>query len=146
MSYIQLKHFNIKEQTLFIPAEVSKNEKDAVVTIPEKLIRLMIDLDIFSNPTDYYLFSDGFKPGRKRKAEKQFTDFWSYHIREDLKFPLAYQFYSLKDTGITAMLHKYDVLTVRDQARHSDISITNKYTPKSSSKGNSQLKKLDGVF
>lgn len=144
MSYIQLKHFNIKEQTLFVPGDISKNGEDAIVTLPEKVIMLMLDLQVFENPESYYLFSEGFRPGRIRKVEKQFTDYWSYHIRKDLKFPMNYQFYSLKDTGITDMLQKYDVLTVRDQARHSDISITNKYTPKSATKANKALKKHEG--
>lgn len=127
MSYLQLKHFNLQKQTLFIPADISKNGGSEIVTLPEKIIHLMVDLNIFNYPSDYYLFSENFQPGEYRKHEKQFTDFWSYHVRKDLKFPERYQFYSLKDTGITDMLERYDILTVRDQARHSSIEMTNKY-------------------
>ena len=45
------------------------------------------------------------------------------------KASAQYKFYSLKDTGITNMLRHYDVLSVRDQARHSSILMTDIYTP-----------------
>jgi integrase len=52
------------------------------------------------------------------------------HIRKPLGLPAKYKFYSLKDTGVTMMLRaNTDVLSVRDQARHSSILITDTYTP-----------------
>lgn len=144
MSHLQLHHFNLKEQTLYIPGSISKNRNDAVVTLPQKIVELMIDLQTFNHPPHYYLFSHNFQPGSTRKSEKQFTDFWAYHIRKDLKFPAHYQFYSLKDTGITEMLLHYDVLTVRDQARHSDIKMTDTYTPHQRKTANQALIKHQG--
>lgn len=146
MSLLKLSNFNLHKQTLFIPGEISKNGESATVTIPEKIIMLMVDLGIFNNPDHYFLFSDDFKPGAKHKHEKQFTDFWANKVRKDLKFPANYQFYSLKDTGITDMLQKYDVLTVRDQARHSDIKMTNKYTPRDRKFANPLITKHEGIF
>lgn len=146
MSLLKLSYFNLKNQTLFIPGDISKNGESATVTIPEKIIHLMIDLKIFEHPSHYFLFSDNFKPGANHKHEKQFTDYWAYHVRKDLKFPASYQFYSLKDTGITDMLQRYDVLTVRDQARHSDIKMTNKYTPSDRKTANPLLTNHNGIF
>lgn len=146
MSLLKLSNFNLHNKTLYIPGDISKNGESATVTLPEKIIHLMIDLKIFDNPSHYFLFSDGFKPGANHKHEKQFTDFWALRIRKDLKFPSNYQFYSLKDTGITDMLQKYDVLTVRDQARHSDIKMTNKYTPKDRKTANPLIVKHNGIF
>lgn len=146
MSFLKISYFDLHKQTLFIPGDISKNRESATVTLPEKVIHLMLELKIFNYPGHYYLFSDDFKPGSKHKHEKQFTDFWAYYIRKDLKFPNSYQFYSLKDTGITDMLQRYDVLTVRDQARHSDIKMTNKYTPQNRKKANPLLAKHSGVL
>lgn len=146
MSLLKLSNFNLHKQTLFIPGDISKNGESATVTIPEKIIHLMLELNIFQHPSHYFLFSDNFKPGAKHKHEKQFTDFWASKVRKDLKFPANYQFYSLKDTGITDMLQRYDVLTVRDQARHSDIKMTNKYTPKDRKTANPLIVKHEGVF
>ncbi|MBK5720159.1 site-specific integrase [Dysgonomonas sp. Marseille-P4677] len=146
MSLLKLSYFNIQNQTLFIPGEIAKNGDSATVTLPEKIIHLMLELRIFDNPGHYYLFSKDFRPGTERKHEKQFTDYWAYHVRKNLKFPDRYQFYSLKDTGITDMLQRYDVLTVRDQARHSDIKMTDKYTPKDRIKANPLIIKHDGML
>lgn len=46
---------------------------------------------------------------------------------DQLTKSLCVKFYSLKDTGITRLLHHVNGISVRDQARHSDISITNIY-------------------
>lgn len=146
MSYIKLSDINLQKQTLYISGDVSKNRESATVTLPTKVIHLMLDLDTFKHPNNFYLFSDNFKPGKSYKYSKQFTDFWSLKVRKDLKFPLKYQFYSLKDTGITEMLRNYDTLTVRDQARHSSIEMTNKYTPHDVHKASPLIANHEGLF
>ena len=68
-------------------------------------------------------------------------------MRKDLKFSDRYKFYSLKDTGITNMLRaNTDVLSVRDQARHSSILITDIYTPKDIREANRLLMNYKGVL
>lgn len=146
MSYLKFSNFSIKRQTVFVPDEISKNKKDGTITLPTKVIKLMLELNIFENPSEYYLFSEGFAPGENRKSEKQFRDFWSSRIRKDLKFPEKYKFYSLKDTGITNMLRHYDTLSVRDQARHSSILMTDIYTPHDIQEANDLIKNYDGDF
>ena len=146
MSKIKISNFSIKNQTIFIPDTISKNKKDACVTLPKKVILLMIDLGVFNNPGDYYLFSSGFRPGVEYKSEKSFRDFWTRYIRKDLKFPAKYKFYSLKDTGITSMLKKYDTVTVRDQARHADILMTDTYTPHDIQQANELIVNHEGIF
>ena len=64
-----------------------------------------------------------------------------------MKFPERYKFYSLKDTGITNMLRQHvDTVSVRDQARHSSIDITNIYVPHDMKRANATLKDYDGDF
>ncbi|MEG2947240.1 MAG: tyrosine-type recombinase/integrase, partial [Bacteroidales bacterium] len=146
MALLKLHHISIKDQTIFIPSEISKNKKDAVVTIPEVVLKLMIELEIFNYPDDYYLFSKNFKPGEKFHKSDMFRDYWLAIIRPTFKFPKSYQFYSLKDTGITNMLkNNMDPLSVRDQARHSSITMTNKYTPQSGLKAPEKLKRYRDV-
>lgn len=146
MSLIRIRDFNVMKQTLFISGENSKNRKDGVITVPKKVIELMLDLRVFDCPGNYYLFSNGCMPGAEYRSEKQFRDFWNHHVRKPLKFPERYKFYSLKDTGITNMLRKYDTITVRDQARHSDILMTDIYTPHDLQEANELIKNHDGVF
>ena len=86
-------------------------------------------------------------PGKDRKSEKQFRDYWQRYVRKNLKLTDRYKFYSLKDTGITNMLRaNTDILTVRDQARHSSILITDRYTPKDIQNANSLLLNYHGVL
>ena len=47
-----------------------------------------------------------------------------------LKWNACYQFYSLKDSGIRDLANAQGVVVARDQARHSDITTTNKYIQK----------------
>lgn len=146
MSKIQLKHISLKNQTLFIPDENSKNRKDGTVTLSANVINMMIDLRVFDSDDECFLFSDQFMPGKFERSEKAFRDYWTRWVRKDLKFPAKYKFYSLKDTGITNMLRKQDKITVRDQARHSSILMTDIYTPHDLMEANDLIKNYEGVL
>jgi len=146
MSMIKIEHISLSRQTLFIPDNNSKNRRDGTVTLPAKVIQLMIDLNIFDNPGSYYLFSDNFMPGIDYKSEKQFRDYWSRTLRKALNLPSTLKFYSLKDTGITSMLKSYPSLTVRDQARHSTILMTDIYTPHDIQTANEMIKNHEADF
>lgn len=145
LALLRIEDFSLKDRTLRIHWDVAKNWQEAVVTLPVKVIHLMLDLDVFSHPGSDYLFSEGFRPGREWKSEKQFRDYWTRVVRKELGLSDRYKFYSLKDTGITNMLRaNTDVLTVRDQARHSSILITDMYTPKDVRKANELLMNYEG--
>lgn len=147
MSYLKVGDISVSDQTLYIHGEHAKNRNDAVVTLPAHVMKLMIELRVLSKPSNFYLFSEGFMPGRERRSEKAFRDYWIRHVRGKLGLPGQYKFYSLKDTGITNMLrNNTDVLSVRDQARHSSILITDTYTPKDIKAANELLKNYRGAF
>ena len=48
-------------------------------------------------------------------------------VRKALRWSSDFQFYSLKDTGIRDLANSEGIVIARDQARHTDISTTNKY-------------------
>lgn len=148
MSKIKLEHLSIKNRTVYIPEDISKNRTAGVITLPKKVIHLMIDLSIFNNPSESYLFSRDFMPGLEYVNEKRFRDYWSREIRKKLRFPDCYQFYSLKDSGITNLLRdtNIDKLSVRDQARHSSILITDLYTPHDIQEANALIEAHKDVF
>ncbi len=147
MSYLKVGDFSVAKQTLLLHGDHTKNHDDAVITVPRHVMNLMIELDVFSSPGNYYLFSDDFMPGKERRSEKAFRDFWLHYVRRDLKFSDRYKFYSLKDTGITNMLRcGTDILSVRDQARHSSVLITDIYTPKNIKDANKLLLHYKGVL
>lgn len=146
MSFIRLQDISVKSGTIVVHGEVSKNRKSEVVTLPDCVIRLMLDLDIFSSPDDWYLFSDGCRPGAKYRSAKQFTDKWTA-IRNLFRWPEKFKFYSLKDTGITDMItDQTDMLAVRDQARHSSLEMTDKYTPLRMREANEKIRHRESYF
>ena len=147
MSLLKIEDINIKKQLILVHGDNAKNHADAAVTLPKKILLLMVELGVFNSPGSYYLFSNDFKPGVEYRSEKSFRDYWLHHVRRDLRFPERYKFYSLKDTGITNMLRKHvDTVSVRDQARHSSIDITNIYVPHDMKRANATLKDYDGDF
>lgn len=147
MSFLKVGDFSVSRQTLRLHGDNTKNHNDAVITVPQQVMKLMIELGVFDKPSHYYLFSSGFAPGEKRKSEKQFRDYWQRYIRKNLNMTDRYKFYSLKDTGITNMLRaNTDILTVRDQARHSSILITDIYTPKDIKDANQLLLNYKGCL
>lgn len=125
-SFIRIQDISLKNQTIFIPKSVSKNHRDDIVAVNKKVIMLMIDLHIFDSPGNYYLFGRRFRPSQTRYNSKQFNNRWET-IRKKLGFSMCYQFYSLKDSGIRDLANLKGVVVARDQARHSDVSTTNKY-------------------
>ena len=148
MAKIKLEHISIKNRTIFVPADIAKNREAGVVTLPKKVLLLMVDLNIFNNQSDSYLFSTDFMPGFEYVNEKKFRDYWIREIRKKLHFPDSYKFYSLKDSGITSLLRdrNIDKLSVRDQARHSNILITDIYTPHDIQEANALIETHEDVF
>ena len=147
MSLLRIGDFRLEKKTLILHGDQTKNRQDAVLTLPDHIVRLMAELKVFDHPSQDYLFSDGCRPGKAWRDSKQFRDYWNHHVRKDLKLPKEYKFYSLKDTGITNMLRaNTDPLSVRDQARHSSLLITNTYTPLDIKEANPLILKYRGVF
>lgn len=147
MSFLKVGDFSVRNKTLYLHGDNTKNHSDAIITVPDHVMKLMIDLKIFSSPGNYYLFGADFRPGKERRSDKAFRDYWHSHLRKDLDLPMQYKFYSLKDSGITNMLKaNTDILSVRDQARHSSILITDIYTPKDIQDANDLLINYRGVL
>ncbi len=140
---LKLSYFNLKEGTLTIPAEDSKNRTTQTITIPRKVLEYALDIRTFNYPPDYYLFSDNLEPGSRQITTRWLTEHWQ-RMSKALKLDKDYTFYSLKDTGITEMLNKkVSNLAVRDQARHSSLAITDVYT-RHLAKANKEIFDLEG--
>ena len=139
---LKINSLNFKQQTIFIAAEISKNKKSQTVTIPKNIILYMLDLEIYKYPTDFYIIGKHLLPGAEGCTAQSLRQRWD-KVRAALHLPTTYQFYSLKDSGITKMLDLLNVAEVRDQARHHNISITDVYTDRAKNDGNGNIKNLD---
>jgi len=126
LRYIKLGDISIKDQTVYVSSDISKNRKGQAVALNDTLIKYMIQLHIFDYPSQYYLFGKDMVPGEEQIYINRFRVEWM-KIRRSLNFPPSYQFYSLKDAGIRDLANSEGIVVARDQARHSDVAVTNKY-------------------
>ena len=126
LSHIKINDISIAEQAIFISADVSKNKRDGRVGLNDEIIKLMLDLNIFSHGGDCFLFGAKLRPSTTKGSSEMFRREWK-KMRRALRWSDDYQFYSLKDSGIRDLANAEGIVVARDQARHTDISTTNKY-------------------
>ena len=129
---LRIRHVNYRDMTLDLPPEITKNHHERIIPIPEEL-RTWFQ-GVKGERPDNYMFSAGFRPGPKPMATHAIGNAWAA-MREKLNLPVSYQFYSLKDTGITEMLEagvpaKY----VKELADHHSLEMTERYTHRSEAK------------
>ena len=145
LAQIKLEHINVAQQKVFVPSSISKNRKDGMVGLNDEIIKLMIELRVFDKPSHCYLFGKDFKPSEKQADSRIFREYF-VKVREALKWDESKQFYSLKDSGIRDLANAEGIVVARDQARHSDISTTNKYLKGDSLTVHEQTKHFKGAF
>lgn len=140
LTLLKVSSIQLSQQRIIIPGELSKNKREQPVSIPEVIIPLLIEHLKTAKSTDFLFSSNNYLPGQERLSPKKVTDEW-VRQRKEHKWPEGYQLYSLKDSGITHMLEDgIPQIDVRDQARHTDISITNRYIAASGQRSPSSLK------
>lgn len=123
---VTIGDINLKEQTIYISAAVSKNKRDGKVALNNTLIKMLLSLEVFKNHSGCYLFGKKMKPSEHKGDSEQFRREW-LKLRKELHWPSSLQFYSLKDSGIRDLANSEGIVIARDQARHTDVSTTNKY-------------------
>lgn len=145
LTSIRLGDIHVKAQKIFVSATISKNHKDGMVGLNKRIIQMMLDLDIFNNPSTYYLFGNRkFTPSAKKMESRIFREYFAKKLRPAMRWNDTYQFYSLKDAGIRDLANAEGIVVARDQARHADISTTNKYLRGDSMTVHEETKHFEG--
>lgn len=145
LTKLKVKFVDLEAGTIFIPGDASKNSKDGVVTIPKMFKKYLSKHIDGANGEDFLFSKNNFKPGAEALSPKKISDEWA-KMRVEMKLKNVYQFYSLKDTGITnLLLLGVPAKKVRDQARHHDIRITESYVARND-KADEELQKIDFKF
>ena len=130
LSKIKVSDVDLKNSTLWISAEDSKNNKSAFVTIPPIFATYLSKHIALSKKTDFLFSEDNYAPGPLKFNPNKATGNWS-RMRLKLKINVKIKWYYLKDTGIVDLITAGVPLnSVRDQARHHSISQTNDYIPR----------------
>ena len=100
MTYIRIRDIQIKEQYILLDNPHTKNRKDGAVGVNTGILKLMIELGVFTHCGAEYLFSNReFTPGTTHLDSRAFRETF-VKVRTKLGWGPNYQFYSLKDTGI----------------------------------------------
>ena len=128
LSKLMVMHVDLFNSTITVPGDISKNKNTETVTIPKAFLPIMTKHLENTNPNDFLFSLNDFRAGKLQLNSKKIYDTWQKYIKL-FGMKKSFQFYSLKDTGITDLLNSgVPSIKVRDQARHSEISTTEKYT------------------
>lgn len=130
MRQMQIGCIDLASKVIRLPASITKTKIDRVVTLPDSIAPLLLDLEKY--PPGLCVFSTGLKPGRTPAGKNAFN---KAH-REALERLFAsgaikdiggLSFYSWKDSGLTDMSENISLLDLMKQAGHHDPKITMKY-------------------
>lgn len=128
LTKLKVSDVNLHKSYITIASENSKNRKTENVTIPTALHELLVQHLAQAKNNDYLFSANGYRAGKTQLNPKKISDEWA-KFRKINNIDSKFQFYSLKDTGITDLLNSgIPAIKVRDQARHHDLKITETYT------------------
>lgn len=139
LTKLRVRDVLLKNGIIYVTSETAKNKKNMPVTIPDVLMPFLAE-HLQTAQLDDFLFSENYSSGNMKLKPKKISDEWS-KLRKELKLPNKYQWYSLKDTGITNLLKAgVPLIAVRDQARHHSSIQTDAYTPREILVANQNIK------
>jgi len=128
LTKLKVKDVKLLDGYILIDGGDSKNHKTEPITIPNEYINMLAHHIKGAKNSDYLFSENNYKCGDIQLKPKAISDEWS-KMRKKLKLSDVYQFYSLKDSGITELLNSgIPAIKVRDQARHHDLKVTEGYT------------------
>ncbi len=141
MLMLRLSDIDVDTGFISIRSDVAKNHHQREVAIPDDLIPFFRGYSTLDKRL--YVFSSKYVPGKKMLCSRDSARTWS-EMRDALHLPKEYQFYSLKDTGITEMLEAgVAPKFVKELADHHSLEMTEKYTHRSNAKKIMEATKLD---
>jgi site-specific recombinase XerD len=137
---LRISDIDVSKQIITVRAEVSKNSKLRIATIPDVLTDYIRELNLERFEKNMFVFSDDLLPGTSRKQVKYAGRRW-LKLRKELKLKQEYQMYSLRDSGIINLLQSgISPEEVAKQADHHSLAITSVYALHANKKANDQLK------
>lgn len=125
---LRIRDYDPKTHRITIPAEVAKNHHERTISLAPDMTEFF---DNLKGEKDWFIFSSGYRPGKKMLNTRDTGRTWS-NMRKELGFGEQYQMYSLKDTGISEMLEAgVPSKLVKELADHHSLEMTEKYLARS---------------
>ncbi len=129
---LQVKDIDLRNRTIKIKGEISKNKKTETIPIVKPLLDLILEFNLLQNPSDYFLFGKGLFPSKKRCGWNIPTNQHRAVIQAlGIYVERATVLYSWKHTGnIFAYLAGVDIKLIQRINRHSSLATTEIYLRK----------------
>lgn len=140
LRFLQIKHICWEDGTIRMPAEITKNDKDRVITIPDWLLDELLKAKYNEYPPEYYLMSKFKKPGEK-PVSKNFLYKKHKAVTMGLNLPQGYDLYSWKHTGVQQLLlASVDIKFIQMQLGHRSLDEMIPYCDELRSQANEQIR------
>lgn len=135
---IQIYNYNEEEQcfkiapdeTVILQGEThnkTKTNKTRYVPIPPEAMELLKKMKLNEYPSNYFIFSEGFKPGANNIERKRATEIWHKEIITHLGIPK--KMYGAKHLGVDDKLKQgISIKAVQNQAGHTREVMTERYS------------------
>lgn len=143
---------DLKNGTIYIPGEISKNKRSETVTIPKAILPYLYEIGLDRWHTNDFVFGKGLKPhpdtvcGSNALNEAHKALIQRLTRENKLRSITGISIYSWKDTGAMALIRAgIDIYEVMRQMRHTDLSTTQKYL-KSLSSINTNIRELQKIL
>lgn len=130
---LRFRDFNLQEGFIEVSDEVSKNSREATVTIPAEVLFFLRDDRFAKNPKNHLLFGSHCQPHPtvtagestwKTKHRQMLLRLRKAGEIEDIN---GLSLYSWKDTGVSILARQLQPIDLRDHARHASLDQTMTY-------------------
>ncbi len=122
---LKIKYIDLDHGKIFIPAEISKTRRQAVINIPVPFSQDLEQLKLHKLDQEYFLFSKNLDPGIIPIAPTRIAEKFR---KEAEKIGLKRKLYELKHTGAGMALEAgSDIRDIQLHLRHSDLNTTENY-------------------
>lgn len=126
---LKVADVHLDEHYIVVLADNAKNHHERTAALTPELVE-MLRTHIGDGDMGLYVFSKAafLKPGKEKENPQFFQKSWA-RMREKVGIPKEMQLYSLRDSGLTDLLHAgVDQLTVQHHADHSSLAMQDIYT------------------
>lgn len=125
---LKVGDIRLGDATILVRSDISKNKKTECVAIPNSLMDIFTEMNLYNYSDDFYLFGCDGIPGAKHRKKNYFQTQHLKFLRK-LKFDTKrYKFYSWKHTGAVQMVKNgIHIKYIQVQGRWHDLDQVNSY-------------------
>jgi integrase len=125
---LKIADIDFEMALITITSDLSKNKKTEKVAIPNELLRVFMEHELYKYPPDYYIFGSTGQPGDTKRRKDHFSK-KHHQMLQQLKFDTnKYKLYSWKHTGAVGMVKNgIHIKQIQQQGRWHSLDQVNEY-------------------